>query len=293
MRGCSTVWPDAAWQAVRKEHEQMTTVIVSSDDRDVCRAIGTAIADGLGYRYLGRPLLDEVARQCGVQQERLHRLLDGAVGLRATTKSRALLARIQAAALEQLLEDNIVCVDLAAHLYVIDVPHVLVVRVLTDADARAATIAAHRRISTRKAQKLIDKEREQRRRWALDLFGVDGSNPANYDMVISLGQIEIDKVVDIIRDMAAYRKFQPTTYSLKCLADLTLAAKVRIALIEAYPDIKVSVDGKTASIRVKCAKRQQEKTVEEIEKLTRQVPGVEQAEVHTVSSMRELNRSAE
>jgi len=260
----------------------MTAIIISSDDHDACEEIAAQVAEALGYRCVGRSLLKEVAARHKVPQEKLVRALDRS-SVRITSKSRnLLLAYVQAATLEQIVEDDVVCAGLAAHLYIKDVSHVLMVRVLSDADARVSRLARQKKITPRKAKKIVERERAHRARWSVETFGVDETAASVYDMVISLGQIETDKVVEVIRDMAGYRKFQRMTYSRKCLQDLALASKVRAALLSRFPGARVKADGETAIVHVKCSKRQKLKIAETIKQTAGEIPGVSLVEVHAV-----------
>lgn len=266
----------------------MTSILVSSDDPGIHDLIGEKVAKSLGYKYLGRSFLAQVAARYNVKEERLVRVLDRMAN-RLTSKSHnLLLAYIQTAALEELLNDNVVCGGLAAHLYVRDVSHVLMVRVLADAQARVHDLVDGERISKRKALRQIAKDRERRERWSMDSFGINECDPSIYDMVISLGQIEVKKVVEIVKDMAGYRKFQSMTYSRKMLANLALAGRVRVELLPKFPDIRVRADGDTAIVHVKCSKRQKQKISSEIKQIAGKIPGVKLLEVHAASSLRSV-----
>jgi cytidylate kinase/ribosome-binding factor A len=269
----------------------MTTILVSSDDSAVAVQIGEKMAKGLGYSFVGPTLLKQVAEEHKLQEAKLVRALER-MPLRKLP-SKLPLALIQAATLQRLLEDDIVCVNLAAHLYVRGVAHVMMIRVLSDVNAHIGRIAAEKKTSTRKARKLVDKERERRARWSLDNFGIDESDPSIYDMVISLAQIEPDKVVDIVKDMSTYRKFRQMTYSRKCLNDLALAAQVRVALLPAFPDIRVSADGDAATVYVKCSKSKKQQVAKEIKETAGKLEGVQLVKVHAVTSQRQLEQAPE
>lgn len=268
----------------------MTSIIISSDEDSVCRTIGKKTAAALGYRYLGESFLKQVAATYDVKEDKLHRVLGGATSLRLTNKSRQLLlAYIQTATLEEMAKDSVVCVGLGAHLYVRDVSHVLMIQVLGDPAGRSSRVVGEKMASPRKTQKLLERERAQRARWSVESFGIDECSPSIYDMVISLGQIGKDKVVEIIQDMAGYRKFQPMTYSRRCLQNLATASKVRTALLPRFPEIRVTAEGDKAIVRVKCAKRQKLKAAEAIKEIAGAIAGIGLVEVHAVHSMRDLN----
>jgi cytidylate kinase len=263
----------------------MPSVIISSDVRELGETIARRAARAVGYTYLGPELLERVAEDHGLPVERLQRVLDPAAR-RGSAKNREIqLAWIQTAVLEALLDDGVVCTGLAAELYVRDVSHVLMVRVLSDAGARANQIAAENRTPVRKARKVLEREKAQRARWSLETFGLEEDDPALYDMVISLAQIEPAKVIQIVEEMTGYRKFRPMTYSRKCLADLALTAKIRATLLPHHPELRVSTDGETAMVHVKCARRHKHRTVEQIKTMVGELPGVGLVQVHAVARL--------
>ena len=267
----------------------MTSIIISSDDLAVGRTIGKKTAEALGFRYLDRGLLKQVAERFDVKEENLQRALDGSPVFRLSATARDLLiSQIRTVTLEEIQKDGVVCANLAAHLYVRGVSHVLMVRVLADSGARSRQIMGEKGVSLKKALKVMGKERDNQTRSSIDTFALDENEPSIYDMVISLGQIEADKVIEIIKDMSGYRKFRPMTYSVKILNDLALASKVRTLLLPKYPELKVDADGDKVIVNVRCARRQKLNNVEAIKKSVGEIRGVSLVEVHTVTSLRKV-----
>lgn len=267
----------------------MTSIVVSSDDLRVAQIVGQEAADALGYRHVGRELLEQVAAERDVPVDKLHRVLEGTSTSRWSRKSRELLlSYIETAALDELVKDDIVCTGLGAHLYARDVSHLLTVRVLADPGARARELATREKITPQKAWKKLAQEDQRRTRWSVEHFGLDEIAASIYDLVISLSPIESDKAVEIIRDMASYRKLRPMTYSRKVLHDLAVASRVRSLLLPQFPDIQVAADGDTAMVWVKCSPRHKQKIAATIKELAGAVPDVELVEVHAVSSLRKL-----
>lgn len=268
----------------------MTSIIVSADHPDTARAVGKQAAKALGYRYLGRPLLAEIAARFDVSEGRLERALDPMAANRFGKKSRRLLlSYVETTVLEAIADDGVVCAELGAHLFVRGVPHVLMVRVLEDRSGLVTRMARERKVAPRKAEKLLDRELGLRARWSMRNFGFDESTSDVYDLAIRLAPIDTAKVVDVLVDMAKYRKFRPTTYSRKLLRDLLLASRVRMALLEDYPNIEVRADGDKAIVHVKCSKRQKQKVAEAIKAIVAEAADVKLVEVHAVQSRRELD----
>jgi len=57
-----------------------------------------------------------------------------------------------------------------------------------------------------KLKKLLKRNEEQCKRWSLDAFTLDETDPSNYDTVISLSQIDSDEKVNTTTNIAEHRK---------------------------------------------------------------------------------------
>lgn len=263
----------------------MPVIIISSDFYLTGREIAESAAKVLGYDFLGREILGKVAEKYGISEAKLTQALDGSPSfLRRSSKLRKRhLAYIQEATLSKLLKDNIVCQGLAAHLYVLGVSHVLRVRILSDMDKQAEQLAAEQGISLNKAKKVLDRGKTAHQRWSMDTFQLDETDPSQYDLVISLSQIDSDEAVKIIRETVSYPRFKPMTYSINCMENLALSSRVRAVLCERFPGAKVRADKGTLVIETAALKREKEKKAKAIKGMAGEIPGVEYVEVHVVN----------
>ena len=261
----------------------MPVIIVTADDFEQGRDLAHRVAGVLGYRYLGRDLLASVAEQRQVSEEELTKALDEAPGL-LTRKNRRqrLLSFIEAACLEELLGDNVVAYGLAAHLYVRGVSHVMKVRIINEPEQRAKELAQRDNLPLERARKLAIRQREEQRRWSQDAYQLDQTDPSLYDLVISLGTLEPDKAVEIICDTVGYRKFQPMTYSRKLMQDKALAVRVRLELMERFPDIRVESNDGTVVAYIQSLKKDQRKKQELVRQIAGAMDGVRHVEVHVI-----------
>jgi len=261
----------------------MPVIIVSANDLDQGREIAHRVAGVLGYRFVGRDLLEQVAAKYKVSQEDLAKALDEPPGL-LTRKARRqrLLAYLEAACLRELLDDDVVVHDLAAHLYVRGVSHALKVRIINEPGQRAQELARRDNIPPERAAKLVQRQNEEQKRWSQDAYDLDQTDPALYDLVISLGTLEQDKAVEIICDTVGYRKFQPMTYSRKLIQDKALAAQVRLELMERFPDIRVEANNGTVVAYIQSLKKDQRKKQELVRQMAGAIEGVRHVEVHVI-----------
>jgi len=265
----------------------MSVIIISSDSYKTGQEIAQSAAQILGYKELGRELLDKVASKHGLPQEKLTQAMDEGpafMGLSSKMCHRY-LAYIQEATLSELLQDNVVCHGLAAHLYVLGVSHTLRVRVLSDPEKRAQQVTAQGGLSLEKAKKFLDRQKKARRRWSMETYHLDETDPSQYDLVISLSQIDSDEAVKIIAETVAYRRFQPMSYSIKCLEDLELASRVRAALLDRFPDVRVRANRGTLVVETTALRREKQKRARAIKEMACELPGVEYVEVHVINDI--------
>ena len=273
----------------------MTSILISSDDSSVGEATAKRLASSLGYEHLGRPFLKTVADNRRVEHEKLLRALNlvPTSWSMLSKATRLHLAHIQNDVLSRLLDDGMVSDGLGAHLYARGVSHIVTVRVLSNAREREERVAAEKGISVQKAQKEIGKEDANRLRWSKKAFSLDESDASLYDMVLSLSHIGTAKVVDVIRDIAKYRKFRPMSYSRKCLQNLALESELRVALLSKFSDFDIVANGGTVTVHVKCSQRQKAKTAGEIKVIANEIPNIKFVKVHAVNKLVPLHGEAD
>ena len=261
----------------------MSLIIVSAEDFSLGEEICLRAAKTLNYRYVGRELLDEVAKEHQAAREDLLRTLDELPGfMTRRSQRRRLLSFIEAACLDRLLEDGAVCHGLAAHLYVRGVPHALKVRIINDSEQWAQAVSGEKGISLERARRRVKHDREAQRRWSQDAYCLDQTDASLYDMVLSLGSLEKEKVTEIICDTAGYRKFHPMTYSRKLMQDIVLASSVRLKLMDQFPDIRVESNEGTVVAYIQSLKKDQRQKQEIVRKVAGGIEGVRHVEVHVI-----------
>jgi len=256
----------------------MPSIIISADSNEVGRQIADKTAAVLGYNQVGRNILGEVAHKRDVPETELARALDDATRLSRIVKEN--LVYIREATVERFLEDDLVCEGIAAHLFLREVPHILMVRILSDSRVRYNRIAAVKHTSPRRAIKMLERQEKRRQLWSLKAFGVDKSDPSLYDIVICLNQIEQERAVKIINETVTDRKFQRMTYSRKLVEDEVLTSRVQAALVHRYPEVRVKAREDTVVLHLPKVAFRWRKKAEAIKQIANEISGVNYIEVH-------------
>lgn len=265
----------------------MSVIIISSDSYPMGIEMARSTAESLGYALVTREILGSVADRYRIPEEKLLHSLDEYPSFFRTSSRlwKRYLAYIQEATLAELVKGDTVCQGLAAHLYVLGVSHVLRIRILSDPEKRIQQLKSREGMTHEKVRKLLEKERKFRRRWSVDAFGPDETDPSRYDLVINLGNIDPDEAVKLIGETVSYRRFKPMTYSIKCLKDLELASRVRAALVERFPDVRVRANSGTMIIETTALKREKKKRSNLIREIAGNIPGVQYVEVHVINDI--------
>ncbi len=252
----------------------MSIIIIASDTAEIEHSIAQKVAAAMDYQLLDRRILEDTAKKYQIDPGKLADAMKTTPSLFKSLSSgqwRYLLACVEAHVLDRLLADKIVCCGLSAHLYVTGVSHALNVRILSGDDSQS------------------EKEREnrlqQRKKWSMAAYNEDETELSRYDLVINLDQIDPAEAVKTITGAAGYRKFQVMTYSMKCLSDLALAARVNVALLKTMTDISVQARDGSVIVSTKAGNRQKRKKVETIKELAGKVEGVRYVEVHVKKNL--------
>lgn len=265
----------------------MSIIIISSDSTEKGEEIAHKTAQALDYACLGRELLPVVADQYGIPTDKLEWALEASPSSwgRSAGLQRRCLAYIQTTTLGELVKNNRVCHGLAAHLYVVGISHALRVRILADPAEQAREISKRGSVPLEKARRLMDRQRKLRQRWSLTHYQLNETDPSQYDLVISLSQINTDEAIKIIVQTAGYRRFAPMTYSLRCMEDAELACRVRAGLLETFPNVKVRAEGGTVIVETKGTRQNKLKKAAAIKEQVQNMEGVDYVEVHVKNGL--------
>ncbi|MCD6560957.1 MAG: cytidylate kinase-like family protein [Deltaproteobacteria bacterium] len=265
----------------------MPIIAFSSDSYQKSGEIAVKTAEALGYKCLDRKILRSVAAKHDIPEENLIKALDETpsfMGMSSKAWKRYLIY-IQEVVLGILLDDNVVCHGLAAHLYLLGISHVLKVRLFEGREARAGIIAKQERVSREKAKKIVRRKEKQRKRWSLEAFGRDETDPSFYDMSINISQIDPGEAVSMLVTATGYRKFKPMTYSMECMRERELTGRVRVALLKDFPNAMVQARGSAVVVEIKALKREKSRKISAVKELVGNISGVHHVEVHIIKDI--------
>jgi cytidylate kinase len=260
----------------------MAIVTISRGSYTKGKEIAERVAENLGYECLSRDILLEASEQFNIPEIRLVRALHDAPSVleRFGHGRERYVAFIENAFLEHVRRDNVVYHGLAGHFFLRGVAHGFKVRVIADLDERVRLEMERAEIDERTARETLKKDDFERRRWALALYGVDTVDPILYDMVLNVGNMTLDCAVEMISGAARSPCFATTEASQAKLENLLLASRVRVAVVDLCPEVRVSAVDRTAFVDVEAAPGEEIELRRKVQSLAAAVEGVEKVRVN-------------
>lgn len=260
----------------------MAIITISRGSYSKGKEIAEGVAERLGYDCVSRDLLLEASEHFNIPEIKLVRALHDAPSVleRFGYGKERYMAFIQCAFLEHAQKDNMVYHGLAGQFLLTGVSHAFKVRILADLDDRVRLEMERENISSEKALKTLKKDDEERRKWAMALWGKDCSDPSLYDMVIHIHRIRVKDAIEVISNTVGLPHFETTPESQRIVDDLLLAAQVRVRLVDQLPACRVSSRDGVVSVEVEGDLRHEAKLSDQVRTLSEGAQGIEELKVH-------------
>lgn len=256
----------------------MAIITISRGSYSKGKEVAEKVAKRLGYECLAREVLMEASDNFNIPEIKLVRALHDAPSVleRFTYGKEKYLAFIESAILDRLRRDDVVYHGLAGHFFLKGVSHVMKVRILADTEDRIRLEMERENISRDEALYVLKKDDHERRQWSLKLFGRDTWDPSLYDLVIHIHKITVDGAVDIICQTIQSESFRTTEESRKVMDELVLASRVKTALIDVCPSVRVYARNGVAYIDAPGGPGIGEAFGDELREIATKVPGVKE-----------------
>lgn len=254
----------------------MAIITISRGSYSKGKEVAEEVARRLDYKCVAREIFIEASKEFNIPEIKLVRAIHDAPSIldQFTYGKEKFIAYFQSALLKCLQRDNVVYHGLAGHFFLRGISHVLKVRIITDMDDRVKVEMARQNMTKEDALQLLKTDDAERRKWSLNLYGIDTADPILYDLVIHIRKITVADAVDVICHTAAMDRFKTTFESQKALEDLVLASEVKTTLLEIKPDIQVFVRDGVVSLGASAMIIKDPDLMERMERITRHIPGV-------------------
>jgi cytidylate kinase len=238
---------------------------------------GKEVAKELGYELISRDIVLEASEHFNIPEIKLIRAIHDSPSVldRFTYGKERYVSYIRAALLKHVQKDNVVYHGLAGHFLLGGIPHLLKVRIIADLEDRIKEEMRRENISAEKARYILKKDDDERRKWSLQLYGIDTWDPSLYDMVLHIKNITAQDAANIIVDTIKLPCFQTTPESRQIVSDLALAAQIQAVLVEQFPSISVSAKDNAVLVDIKTAMVDQKDVAAQARRIAKNVAGIE------------------
>jgi cytidylate kinase len=270
----------------------MSIITISRGSYSRGKEVAEKLARKLGYVCLSRDILLEASAEFNIPEIKLVRALHDAPTVleRFIHGKERYLSYLRSALLNNVLKDNVVYHGLAGHYFLQDIPHVLKVRIIADTEDRIKEEMKRENISEAEARYILKKDDEERRKWGLQVYGIDTWDPNLYDMVLHVRRLTVEDAVEIIFATVQKPIFQTTSKSQKIIRELALSAKVQTSLIKIAPMVKVtSNDGVVSISNIDDSLAVKNDVMAEIKKLAGSVGGVKEVILTSIATREQHN----
>lgn len=244
------------------------------------RDVAHAVAEMLRYECISRDSLLENSEIYDIPEIKLMPSVKHAAHVleRFSFGRERFINYMSSSILRFLKKDNHVYHGLAGQFFVEGVSHVIKVRIIADLEERVEAEAKRKGISGEQARLQLLQDDEERRKWAMLLYGIDISEPSLYDMVLNISTMGVDDAASLIARAAAFPCYQATEVSRQLVADLALKSEVKAALFD-YPQAGVFVTNGAVRIQVKVPEEQAATVQQRLEGLLSVMPDVASVEI--------------
>jgi cytidylate kinase len=228
----------------------MSIITISRGSYSRGKEVAEKLAQKLGYECISRDILLQASEEFNIPEIKLVRAIHDAPSVleRFIHGTERYSSYIRKALLKNVQKDNVVYHGLAGHFFLQDIPHVFKIRIIADMEERVIEEVRRENITPEKARYILKKDDDERRRWSLQLYGIDTWDSQLFDMVLHIKTITVDDAIDMIYGTVQSQIFQTTSQSQKILDNLLLAAEVKAALVKIAPRLSVAADNGIVSI---------------------------------------------
>jgi cytidylate kinase len=178
----------------------MAVITISRESGARGTLIGQTLAQRLGYRFVDREVIHEVALEYGVRQDEFERIYEQAPGLleRYDRRNREIVQLIGRILQGLARRDNTIIVARDAFTVLRSLGDTLNVRVTARRSERIQRIQADEGLTAQQAKALLDRLDGERSKYIGAYYGLDWTDAGLYDLAINTSKLSPDAAVDLI-----------------------------------------------------------------------------------------------
>lgn len=211
----------------------MSVVLISRGTMSGVTLLVEQLRERTGARCVSREDLVALVNQHGALAQRIvEQLSDAARAYEAFCElRRPYLILMRAALLEYAQRDNLVYHGFSGHLLLPPIPHFMAIRLNAPREVRTAMTMQRLHCDEEAANSYIDRDDEQRVRWARFMYGKDIRDPGLYDLCINLKRTSVNTACNLVQSMMSDPDCQATPESTQLVERLLCATRIEQALV--------------------------------------------------------------
>jgi cytidylate kinase len=210
----------------------MTIVAISRELGSGGNVIAAAVAKALGFTFVEREIILEAAQAHGVSEEKLAAVDERRLSVweRFNEEKRRYLIFIEAAYFGFAERGQVVTAGRGGPFFLREVSHAVKVKIMAPFEVRVRRVMERDHVDQKTATARVQTYHRELCGRIDYLFGLDWTQPENYDFVINTWDDAWEFYADLLVAAARHPRYQPTPESLQKIRDLSLAAQVRAAI---------------------------------------------------------------
>lgn len=216
----------------------MAVLTVSRDLGSGGVEVGREVVRNLGYDCLEYETILERVKKAGHKWEKISRGLDEhmpRIWEKFDWSYRGFVAIVQCTILNEAAKDRVVIMGRGANYLLQDIPFVLRVRLVAPLEKRIARVAQRDGIDEESARYVIERTDREREGFLHSIYGRDGTDPVDYDIVFDSDTISTEDMAATITSMLEQRDQLKSEAAVQNLKMRALASSIKSRLITALP----------------------------------------------------------
>jgi cytidylate kinase len=233
--------------------------------------IGKAVAEELGYEYIGKNRILKGVEVHGDKWLEWGRELDEhspSPWERFDRSFTGFVSLVESAIYQYGLEDRKVITGRGGNWLLKDVPFALRLFITGSPEERAKRVSDREHVNLATARRLIEYSDHERMEYLTTVYHRDPMDPEEYDMVFNTDNLGFDEIVRQILDEVPAREQRATPEAREALRRMALVASVKAAISTDFrtyvPTLEVAHDGKGIVVRGIVHSQKEQKLVMEI-----------------------------
>lgn len=262
----------------------MGVITISRGSYSKGKEIAEKLAENLKYECFSRDVLLEASAYFNIPELKLVRAIYNAPSFleHFGHRKEKYIIYIREAFLAHIKKDNIVYHGLAGHFFIKDIPNILKVRIVANIEDRVREEMKRENISEKEAHRLLVKDDEERRKWSMNLYGIDTNDPSLYDVVLHIDSLKVDDAVEILTDISKRPCFQITDEIRRMINDAYLAAKAHSIIYGKIPAAEVKCKDSTIYVDIETTLALEKELTDKVLNLLKAVDGIKEVKVNII-----------